>query len=296
MSNKRFKFNAQRAGCYIVSVQNHGADNTPASRKSVSIVSGVGVLSVGTVLGVRASDNVYVPVDVSAKDGSELAVAILFDEVDTTLDVDAPSKRVAVDRGKIVVNGEYLVVYGNLSVADVSAITDSLEVSGVVVRNPTKVTPLEPNPNVVITPPQPFTFVKLVSKASEAYVGIRDISFKAGEVIQSLNVLTPYTIVAKKKLTAIYDNNMFTYGLFDAGDGNSIKGQTVEMVMQVTNPNNTLSPSFQIKYITDAHIPETLEVLVSSDGVTFESVIPETPKSAFNIQTGSIVVIPFPAA
>jgi hypothetical protein len=69
--------NSLRAGGFIQSEANYGR-----SRDEVPMLTGYGVLSAGTVLSMTAS-GYYVPCVASADDGSQVAVAVLYDQTDT---------------------------------------------------------------------------------------------------------------------------------------------------------------------------------------------------------------------
>ena len=65
------------------------------SRDQITLAAGSGVLVTGTVLGRITASGKYVPVVAGASDGSQTAVAILFDQsVDTTA-ADQPAIAVA---------------------------------------------------------------------------------------------------------------------------------------------------------------------------------------------------------
>ena len=84
-----------RAGAFIVSEAN-GA----RSRDTVTILGGTGgagSLLAGTVLGKLTSGGKYVPSPATGSDGSETAIAVLFDDVDAT-DADVT--------GVVVINGD----------------------------------------------------------------------------------------------------------------------------------------------------------------------------------------------
>lgn len=74
--------NHLRAGAFIVS-----EGNGNISRDVVTIAGGTGgagALLAGTVLGKLTSGGAYVPSPASGADGSQTAIAILFDDVDAT--------------------------------------------------------------------------------------------------------------------------------------------------------------------------------------------------------------------
>lgn len=54
------------------------------SRKLVTVVTGAGILTAGTVVGIITATGEYKIYDDAAIDGSEVAAGILFDEVDAT--------------------------------------------------------------------------------------------------------------------------------------------------------------------------------------------------------------------
>ena len=59
-------------------------DEAGFSRGEITIVSGAGSLGVGTVLGKVTANGKYTASDPAAGDGSEVAVAVLLDDVDAT--------------------------------------------------------------------------------------------------------------------------------------------------------------------------------------------------------------------
>ena len=76
--------NRIRAGGFIQSEANYAR-----ARESVTIAGGTGgagVLYAGTVLGKLTSGGKYVPSPATGSDGSQTAVAVLFDDVDATAD------------------------------------------------------------------------------------------------------------------------------------------------------------------------------------------------------------------
>ncbi len=60
------------------------ASELPMSREVVTIVSGAGVLAIGTVLGKITASGKYTSHTDGASNGSETAVAVLIDAVDAT--------------------------------------------------------------------------------------------------------------------------------------------------------------------------------------------------------------------
>lgn len=74
--------NHLRAGAFIVS-----EGNGSFSRDKVTILggyTGAGLIKAGTVLGKITSGGKYTPSPASGSDGSQTAVAVLFDDVDVT--------------------------------------------------------------------------------------------------------------------------------------------------------------------------------------------------------------------
>lgn len=146
MSNTKKVFNPKRAGSHIVGTSNCGSDNVPRSRLRAKIATGFGILLAGTVMGKITATDVYRPVNIANTNGSEWAVGVLFDTVDTGADtggtINAP-----LDTGDIVVHGGFLTVYGTgMSAPDLLQVLDDLTASGVVIRNLADVTVTEPTP------------------------------------------------------------------------------------------------------------------------------------------------------
>lgn len=90
-------------------VNDHGQD----SLFSITVASGSGVVSGGTVLAKRASDSLYVPYDDGGSGGAETAVGILMNRIDAT---DGHAQ------GSMMVHG--VVRSGSLYGVDAAAITD----------------------------------------------------------------------------------------------------------------------------------------------------------------------------
>ena len=102
-----------RAGAFIVSEAN-GA----RSRDTVTILGGTGgagVVLAGTVLGKLTSGGQYVPSPASGSDGSQTAIAVLFDDVDAT-DADV--------EGVVIISGDAEVRASDL-LYDASVDTDN---------------------------------------------------------------------------------------------------------------------------------------------------------------------------
>lgn len=68
---------------------------------NVTAKTGEGVLEKGTLLGIETATGKYVPYDDAAVDGSEVAVAILADKIDTT---DTDQLVAAYVRGQFVLS------------------------------------------------------------------------------------------------------------------------------------------------------------------------------------------------
>lgn len=71
------------AGAYIVSEATVGSTGVSRSRDTGTLIAGQN-LSAGTVLGKITASGKYTQLAPAANDGSEVAVAILFDNVDAT--------------------------------------------------------------------------------------------------------------------------------------------------------------------------------------------------------------------
>lgn len=80
---------ATHTGSFVISASYN------LSVDDVVIAAGAGLLPPGAVLGQITSSGKYVPCDAAATDGSQAAVAILFEAVDATA-ADAPA--VVIDR------------------------------------------------------------------------------------------------------------------------------------------------------------------------------------------------------
>jgi hypothetical protein len=98
-------------------------------REVVTIAAGT--LEPGTVLGKITASGKYAAHDPAAADGSETAVAVLWDKVDASTG-DAPA--VALVRGPAIVNRHDLVFAGTPSEAEIAAAHADLLAVGIVVR------------------------------------------------------------------------------------------------------------------------------------------------------------------
>ncbi len=98
-------------------------------REVVTIAGGT--LEPGTVLGKITASGKYAAHDPTATDGSETAVAVLWDKVDAS-GGEAPA--VALVRGPAIVNRHDLVFAGTPSEAEVAAAHADLLGQGIVVR------------------------------------------------------------------------------------------------------------------------------------------------------------------
>ena len=274
---------ARRAGSHLVSTSVVGSDGVPRSRLHGRLATGYGVLLAGAVMGKVSADNSYRPVDVSATDGSDVVAGVLFSTVDTGFVKDEPPISASLDAGDISVHGEYLAIYGaDMSAPDLLKILTDLETLGVSVSNLADVVVL-PFSNTTTPSVSPFNFVKLIGIASSTYEAIRNIAFDNGETVTGLTILTPHHIVRNNQPTNIYDTNVNSYCMFNDEDDSSLVGQPVELLVAVDNPNNNSIPSFHLHYYSANYIPETLEVLSSTDGVTFTQSVAPTARSNFNI-------------
>jgi hypothetical protein len=90
-----------------------------------------GTLEPGTVLGKVTVGGKYVAHDPDASDGSEIAVALLWDKVDAS-GGDTPA--VALVRGPAIVNRHDLVFAGTPTEPEIAAAHAALAVAGILVR------------------------------------------------------------------------------------------------------------------------------------------------------------------
>ena len=98
-------------------------------RETITIAAGT--LEPGTVLGKITASGKYAAHDPAAADGSETAVAVLWDKVDASAG-DVPT--VALVRGPAIVNRHDLVFAGSPSEAEIAAAHADLLGAGIVVR------------------------------------------------------------------------------------------------------------------------------------------------------------------
>src|SRR5918999_4369007 len=96
-------------------------------RETITIAAGT--LEPGTVLGKITASGKYAAHDPAAADGSETAVAVLWDKADAST-ADAPA--VALVRGPAIVNRHDLVFAGSPSEAEITAAHADLLDAGIV--------------------------------------------------------------------------------------------------------------------------------------------------------------------
>ena len=120
------KVEKRGTGIYVVSEANGSL-----SREQVTVsADAAAVLPVATVLGKLTADSKYVPVDLGASDGSEVAVAVLYAEVDATED----DQRAVVHTRVCEVDGNELVYPEGASEGDITTINGQLADLNVIVR------------------------------------------------------------------------------------------------------------------------------------------------------------------
>jgi Bacteriophage lambda head decoration protein D len=95
------------------------------------VTIGAGQLEPGTVLGKVTATGKYAAHDPDATDGSQAAVAVLWDKADAS-GGDAPA--VALVRGPAIVNRHDLVFAGTPSEAEITAAHAALAAAGILVR------------------------------------------------------------------------------------------------------------------------------------------------------------------
>ena len=139
--SKEFKRSFQRAGCYVVSHANSGADNVPRGREGVSLKGGSGVLVAGTVLGQVTATKEFTTWSPAAADGSETVSAILFGKVDTGEAGSTDPVRGVVDTADLVAHGEYLVLKSSITAPQIITLIDGLKTLGILVRNKSDIAP-----------------------------------------------------------------------------------------------------------------------------------------------------------
>jgi len=100
-------------------------------RETLTIASGTPALEPGTVLGKITASGKYAAHDPGATNGTETAVAVVWDKVDAS-GGDAPA--VAVVRGPAIVNRHDLVFAGTPTAAEIAAAHADLLGQGIVVR------------------------------------------------------------------------------------------------------------------------------------------------------------------
>ena len=105
-------------------------DGSQISVDKITVASGQGPINAGTVLGLIAASGKYVQVGESATDGSQHAVAILWDYVDAT---SADAVAAAVTRYAEVTGGELTFPVGVSGPQKLTNITE-LAAVGIIVR------------------------------------------------------------------------------------------------------------------------------------------------------------------
>lgn len=136
MMNKEYIFEGQTNGCYLINGANDGGAMVGRNRDAISMkvvpVTDEGViLQSGTILGKVTATSEYTQVDLSASDGSEVAVGILFSE--TRIDSADPVRSNA-DVRECEVDSQYLIYPESASGTDIIAINGALAECGIVIR------------------------------------------------------------------------------------------------------------------------------------------------------------------
>ncbi|KGL00049.1 head decoration protein [Thalassobacter sp. 16PALIMAR09] len=101
------------------------------TRETVTIASGAGKLSPGTVLGKITTGGKYTVLTPGASNGSQNAAGILWAAVDAT-DADAPG--VVILRGPTLVNQHEIVWPEGATEAQITAATTALATIGIILR------------------------------------------------------------------------------------------------------------------------------------------------------------------
>ena len=101
------------------------------TRETVTIASGAGKLSPGTVLGKITTGGKYTVLTPGASNGSQNAAGILWAAVDAT-DADAPG--VVILRGPTLVNQHEIVWPDGATEAQITAATTALAALGILLR------------------------------------------------------------------------------------------------------------------------------------------------------------------
>ena len=112
-----------RTGEFILSEANGSR-----SRENITLASTVGALQPGTVLGIVAASGEYVPLNLSASDGSEQAAGILYNHAD-----GASADAVAVVRDAEV-KSDLLIWPNGITDAQKAAALGQLAATGIVAR------------------------------------------------------------------------------------------------------------------------------------------------------------------
>lgn len=117
-------------GNYIGDVVKYEEDAN-YSRKEITVASGAGVLTIGTVLGQVTTGGKYVPADPVLVNGAEVAKAVLLADIDAT----AADVTAVVLVRHAVVNRNNLIWDANIdTVGERQTAVDELEAVGIIAR------------------------------------------------------------------------------------------------------------------------------------------------------------------
>jgi hypothetical protein len=101
------------------------------TRETVTIASGAGKLSPGTVLGKITTGGKYTGLAPGATNGSQNAAGILWDKADAT---DADAASVVILRGPAIVNRHEIILPEGATEAQITAATTALATLGIILR------------------------------------------------------------------------------------------------------------------------------------------------------------------
>jgi hypothetical protein len=101
------------------------------TRETVTIASGAGKLSPGTVLGKITTGGKYTGLAPGATNGSQNAAGILWDKADAT---DADAASVVILRGPAIVNRHEIILPEGATEAQITAATTALAALGIILR------------------------------------------------------------------------------------------------------------------------------------------------------------------
>jgi hypothetical protein len=101
------------------------------TRETVTIASGAGKLSPGTVLGKITTGGKYTGLATGATNGSQNAAGILWDKADAT---DADAASVVILRGPAIVNRHEIILPEGATEAQITAATTALAALGIILR------------------------------------------------------------------------------------------------------------------------------------------------------------------